>query len=350
MKMVLSYFRLKVRFVAKRIGDSVIKFTNPVYISSFASVVGKLEGEGPLGKGFDMVFEDELVGQDSFEQAESRLQQLSAQKAIEKGGKTAQDISAVFAGDLLNQCVGSSYGLRDMNIPFAGLYGACSTMALSLCVAAMFVDSGAGDNALAVTSSHFCSAERQFRFPLEYGGQRPQSAQWTVTGSGSAVVSNTKSNIKIEQIVLGRIVDLGVTDMNNMGAAMAPAAADTIKRFFDDTNTSPSDYDAVFTGDLGSVGSKLLSRLLYKEGVDLNNHNDCGLMIYDLKAQDVHAGGSGCGCSASVLCSNILNRVNEGELKNILFCATGALMSPTTSMQGETIPSIAHLVNIRHCE
>ncbi len=335
--------------MAKRIGNSVINLTNPVYISSFASVVGKLEGEGPLGQGFDMVFEDELVGQDSFEKAESRLQQLSAQTALKKGGKSPQDIDAVFAGDLLNQCVGSSYGLRDINIPFAGLYGACSTMALSLAMAAMFVDSGAGQNALAVTSSHFCSAERQFRFPLEYGGQRPQSAQWTVTGSGAAVVSNMNSNIKIEQIVLGRIVDLGVNDMNNMGAAMAPAAADTIKRFFEDTGTSPDDYDAVFTGDLGSVGSKLLCRLLYKDGINLNNHNDCGLMIYDLKKQDVHSGGSGCGCSASVLCSDILRRVNAGELKNILFCATGALMSPTTSMQGETIPSIAHLVNIKYC-
>ncbi len=332
-----------------RKGKTVI-LNQPVYIRSYASVVGKLEGEGPLGDGFDMVFGDETLEEPSFEKAESRLQQLSVKTALEKGGLTPEQADIVLAGDLLNQCVGSSYGLRDFGIPFAGLYGACSTMALSLCLGSVLVASGAAQTAVAVTSSHFCSAERQFRFPLEYGGQRPQSAQWTVTGSGAAVIDNKKSNIGIQSVRFGKIVDMGVTDMNNMGAAMAPAAADTILGYLEDTGAAPEDFDLILTGDLGFVGSELLIKVAKSEGIDLSQkHNDCGKMIFYKEKQDVHSGGSGCGCSASVLCSEIFKKIEGGELGRVLFCATGALMSPTVSFQGESIPGIAHAVEFRSC-
>lgn len=331
----------------KKVGSQTLMIENDVCISSYAAVVGSKEGEGPLSNEFDKVYNDELVGEDSFEKAESRLQTTAVQTAIQKSGISEDQIDYLFAGDLLNQCIGSAYGLRDFSIPFLGLYGACSTMALSLALASLFVDSGAAKNTIAVTSSHFCSAERQFRFPLEYGGQRTPTAQWTVTGSGAALVSSGKNGPAIKAITFGKINDLGVKDINNMGAAMAPAAADTIKAFLVDTNTSPKDYDLILTGDLGKVGSELLHELLAKDNIDIiPNHNDCGLMIFDIEGQDVHAGGSGCGCSASVLCSKILNEFKNGKYKNILFCATGALMSPTSTLQGESIPSIAHLVNI----
>lgn len=331
-----------------RKGKTVI-LNESVYIRSYASVVGKLEGEGPLGDGFDMVFGDETLEEPSFEKAESRLQQLSVKTALEKGGLTPEQADIVLAGDLLNQCVGSSYGLRDFGIPFAGLYGACSTMALSLCLGSVLVASGAAQTAVAVTSSHFCSAERQFRFPLEYGGQRPQSAQWTVTGSGAAVIDNKKSNIEIHSVRFGKIVDMGVTDMNNMGAAMAPAAADTILGYLEDSGASPEDFDLILTGDLGFVGSELLIKVAKNEGIDLSQkHNDCGKMIFYKEKQDVHSGGSGCGCSASVLCSEIFKKLESGELGRVLFCATGALMSPTVSFQGESIPGIAHAVEFRY--
>ena len=332
--------------MAERKGNATISMSRDVYIGSFASAVGPKEKQGPLGQWFDRAYDDEMLGEDSFEKAESRLQQTAVKTALRKAGISEQDIDIIYAGDLLNQCIGSAYGLRELNIPFVGLYGACSTMALGLINAAIAVDSGAAERAVAVTSSHFCSSERQFRFPLEYGGQRPPTAQWTVTGSGAVLLSRTLKGVRVRDVTVGKIIDLGITDMNNMGAAMAPAAADTIMNYLSDSGTSPEDYDLILTGDLGFAGSDLMLQLMQNEGITLPNHNDCGMMIFDRKRQDVHSGGSGCGCSASVLCSVILGRMRKGELKNILFCATGALMSPTACMQGESIPSIAHLVHL----
>jgi stage V sporulation protein AD len=292
------------------------------------------------------VFTDTTLGEKTWEKAESLLQREAATRAIHKAGLSPSQIQNLFAGYLLNQCTASTFGLRELGIPLYGQFGACSTMAQTLSMASIFVDSGAADLCCAVTSSHFCTAERQFRFPLEYGGQRTPTAQWTVTGAGSAVVGMGKG-VHIAAVLAGRQMDLGVTDTNNMGAAMAPAAADTIFRFLQDTHTTPSDYDLIMTGDLGAVGSEMLHTLLKKQGVTLGNtHNDGGLMIYDREQQDVHAGGSGCGCSAAVLCSHVLQQMETGKWKDVLFVGTGALMSPTTSQQGESIPGIAHLVHL----
>ena len=329
-------------------GKTIVLNSKPSVLS-YASIVGKKEGEGPLAAEFDMCVQDTTLGEESYEKAESKLQQIAIDTSLNKAGLKYSDIDCIFAGDLLNQCISSSFGLRGTDMPFVGLYGACSTMALSLLNAAIFIESGAADKTISVTSSHFCSAERQYRFPLEYGSQRTPTAQWTVTGSGAVVLCRETQKAYIDKITVGTVQDLGVTDANNMGAAMAPAAADTIKRFFKDTSSSPTDYDQIFTGDLGLVGSELLYEILEKHNIDIKRqHKDCGLMIFDLESQDTHAGGSGCGCSASVLCSHILKRVESGEYKNILFCATGALLSPTSTQQGESIPGIAHLVNIRH--
>ncbi|MBQ0083562.1 MAG: stage V sporulation protein AD [Clostridiales bacterium] len=328
-----------------RINRGTIKLENLPRVVSYASVAGKKESEGPLGKSFDIVSKDSLFDEKSFERAEAKMQQLSLACALNKAKLNYDDIDMIFAGDLLNQCISSSFGIRKTEIPFVGLYGACSTMALSLCLAALAVDSGAAEMTAAVTSSHFCSAERQYRFPLDYGCQRPQTAQWTVTGSG-AVILGKNGRAAVDKICFGQVTDLGIKDANNMGAAMAPAAACVIERFLNDTKTKPTDYDAIFTGDLGFTGTKLLYAVLEKDGIDIKNvHNDCGMMIFDREKQDVHSGGSGCGCSASVLTSYILKKVESGEYKNILFCATGALLSPTSTMQGESIPCIAHIVN-----
>lgn len=332
--------------MSKRQGKRTTVLENDVYIGTFAAAVGPKESDGPLSRYFDKSFSDEMLGQSSFEKAESKLQQIAVQTALQKADVSQTDIDMIFAGDLLNQCIGSAYGLRELQIPFVGLYGACSTMALSLIMASMAVESGSADKAIAVTSSHFCSSERQFRFPLEYGGQRPPTAQWTVTGSGAVMLSRSLKGVKVKSFTVGKIVDLDVTDMNNMGAAMAPAAADTISAFLADTGTKPEEYDLILTGDLGFTGSDLMLQLLKKQNIILPNHNDCGMMIFDRKRQDVHCGGSGCGCSASVLCSYVLQKMTAGELKNVLFCATGALMSPTACMQGESIPSIAHLLHL----
>lgn len=334
--------------MAKRIGKYTIQMEHMPSIDSFAAVCGKKESEGPLAKYFDHIFTDTTLGESSWEKAESKLQSKAVELSLSKVGLKSDDIDFVFAGDLLNQCISSTFGLRNLNVQFLGQYGACSTMAQTLILASIMVETGIAKKCIAVTSSHFCSAERQFRFPLEYGGQRTPTAQWTVTGSGAVVVGNTGQSPFIAAVTVGKIVDLGIKDANNMGAAMAPAAADTIKNFLNDTSTSPDEYDLILTGDLGEVGSKLLIELLQKENIDITKqHDDCGLMIYKLKEQDVHAGGSGCGCSASVLCSAILKRLKQGELKNVLFVATGALMSPTSSQQGESIPSIAHLVQLK---
>lgn len=320
---------------------------NPPTIRSFASTAGKKEGDGPLGKYFDEVSEDAYFGQKTWEQGESELLKRTVLWAISKAGLVPDDIDYMFAGDLLNQCITSTYGLRDINIPLLGIYGACSTMSEGLLLASLVTDSGIGGNVIAATSSHFCTAERQFRFPLSYGSVRTPTAQWTCTASGAAVVSAKASAPFVRAVTIGKIVDLGVTDANNMGAAMAPAAAYVIKTFLQDTAMEPRDFDAIITGDLGTVGSKLLIELLRGDGIDISGcHRDCGVMMFDIEDQDVHAGGSGCGCSASVLCGYFLPKVKSGEIKNILFCATGALMSTTASQQGESIPSISHAVYI----
>ena len=332
----------------KRIGKRTIIFENKPRIISYGSVVGKKEHEGPLSNEFDAYTTDSFFGEMSFEKAESKLQKTAVQTALDKAGLTPDDIDNIFAGDLLNQCIGSSFGLRSFGIPFIGLYGACSTMALSAGLAAVFIDSGAAKKTVSVTSSHFCSAERQYRFPLNYGSQRTPTAQWTVTGSGALILGKDGGDIYISSVTFGEIEDLNIKDANNMGAAMAPAAAGTLLNFFKDTETKPDDYDIIFTGDLGYVGTNLLYELLEREGIDIRcRHSDCGTMIFDREKQDVHAGGSGCGCSASVLCSYIMHRLEKGDFGNILFMSTGALMSPTSSFQGESIPGIAHLLNIK---
>lgn len=330
----------------KRIGQSTLEFDAPPTILSHAAIGGKKEAAGPLGADFDQTFEDTSLNMESWEKAEAQLQKEAVTLAIEKSGMTAQQMDMIFAGDLLNQCISSTFGLLDFQIPFLGQYGACSTMAQTLLMASIMVDSGAAERAVAVTSSHFCSAERQFRTPLEYGSQRTPTAQWTATASGSVVVGKG-GKVKIRHGLAGRVVDLGVKDPANMGAAMAPAAADSIYRYLQDTGTAPEEYDGIFTGDLGAVGSTLLYQSLEDNGVNIQKvHNDCGLMLYDRESQDVHAGGSGCGCSASVLCGHLLRRMEKGELKNILFCATGALMSPTSQQQGEAIPGVCHILHL----
>ena len=329
--------------------NGTIFFETKPRIASFASVVGKKESEGPLKEDFDRVILDSYVGQDTFEQGESELMRTAIDIALKKADLKPTDIGLAFCGDLLNQCVASSFAVRGTPIPYAGVYGACSTMALGLILSAISVEGGVAKRALCAASSHYCTAERQYRLPLEYGSQRPPTAQWTVTGSGACVVGSDAHGETpyISAAQIGMINDMAVTDQNNMGAAMAPAAADTIYRYLSSTGTEPYDHDAVFTGDLGRVGSRLLRDLLLEKGVDLGTrHRDCGMMIFG-EDQDVHAGGSGCGCCASVLCGHILRGMSAGRLKNILFIATGALLSPTTVMQKQTIPSIAHLVNIR---
>lgn len=330
----------------------VIFFENPPSIVGFAAVAGDMEASGPLKGKFDKVFEGDMDGEKSFEKAESKMQLCAAKKAIEKAKLKFHDIDIAFAGDLLNQCIGTNYGLRELGIPFAGVYGACSTMAESISLSSVFVASGLIDRAIAVTSSHFCASERQFRFPLEYGGQRPLTAQWTATAAGAVVLSGKlKGNIKVRAICIGKIVDYQIKDMNNMGAAMAPAAVNTLVNFFKHTGTAPQDYDMILTGDLGQVGSAILSEIMDREGYPLKGkHSDCGLLLFDRERQDVHSGGSGCGCSAAVLCADVLDRLNSGKLKNVLFIATGALMSPTANQQGESIPGVAHLVFLEGSE
>lgn len=334
--------------MSNRLGKQTVFFKQPPSIISSATIVGKKEGEGPLSESFDKIEDDSYVGQSSFEKAESLFLTNTINAALSKASLSSEQIDVVLAGDLLNQCVGTAYGLRDLAIPFIGLYGACSTMAESLMVAAMLVDGGFATTAIAATGSHFCSAERQFRLPLEYGGQRPPSAQWTVTGSGAAIVGEG-SPIKITYATIGKIVDMGIKDIANMGAAMAPAFVDTIKTHFEDLQRSPKDYDLILSGDLGHIGRALAVDLLKADGIDISeNYNDCGCMIFDKERQDVHSGGSGCGCAASVFCGHILNELRLGNLKRVLFAATGALMSPTTTYQGESIPSISHAVVIEN--
>jgi stage V sporulation protein AD len=333
--------------MATRVSQSTIRLDKPPAILEHVSIVGKKEGDGPLGQEFDVVNEDTTFGEKTWEKAESRLQSNAVNMLLDKSRTATSDVDIIFAGDLLNQCIGSTYGLRQLDIPFLGLFGACSTMAESLISASLFVEGGLASKAVAVTSSHFCTAERQFRYPLEYGGVRTPTSQWTVTGSGAVLVGCDETKPKIRTVTVGKIVDLGITDANNMGAAMAPAACSTIKTYFHDTRERIENFDAIITGDLGKVGSRLLCELLERDGIDIRDkHLDCGCLIYDFDQQDVHAGGSGCGCCASVLCAHFLPKLERGELKRILFCATGALMSPTIVQQGESIPGICHLAEL----
>lgn len=327
--------------------DRIISMAAPPAVVSFAAVAGSKEGQGPMGHCFDRVEEDPYFGEQTWEKAESALQSLTLSLALSKGGISVQELGCVAAGDLINQCTGSAFAMRDINVPFLGLYGACSTMAESLLTMGMAVGGGFVTCGAAVTSSHFSTAERQFRFPLSYGGVRPPAAQRTCTASGAVVLSAKGEGVHLVGGCIGRIVDLGVTDANNMGAAMAPAAADTIARYLRATGTSPEMYDCIVTGDLGDVGSPLLLELLQKEGLDIAaRHRDCGSLMFDNETQDTHAGGSGCGCSASLLCGYFLPKLKSGEFKRILFGATGALLSPTSSQQGESIPGICHLVEL----
>ena len=331
----------------QRITGRTIKMDCPPSIRGFSSTVGSKEGEGPMRECFDVIEQDSYFGQDTWEKAESEMQKQTVTRAIDNAGLKPQDIDFMFAGDLINQCIGTTFGIRDLNIPFLGIYGACSTMAEGLLLASLLVDGKAGNNIVASTSSHFSTAERQFRFPLSYGGQRTPTAQWTCTASGAVVVSAQNQSPYIQGVTVGKIVDMGITDANNMGAAMAPAASDTIKTYLQDTGRKPSDFDYIVTGDLGTVGSELLLKLLKMDGIDISaNHKDCGAMMFDPESQDTHSGGSGCGCSASILCGYFLKELQKGAVKNILFAATGALMSPTACQQGESIPSISHLIHI----
>lgn len=330
----------------RRVGRGCLAFDRPPSLLGRAAVGGKREAQGPLGADFDKTFGDTSLGMDTWEQAEAQLQKEAVALALARAGLEPEDLDLIFAGDLLNQCISSTFGVMGYQVPFLGQYGACSTMAQALLLAALAVESGAARQAAAVTSSHFCSAERQFRLPLEYGGQRSPTAQWTATAAGCAVVG-LGGRVKVRGGLVGKIVDLGVKDPANMGAAMAPAAADSIARYLRDTDTAPGDYDGIFTGDLGAVGTALLYQLLAEEGVHLQRvHDDCGLLLYDRQRQDVHAGGSGCGCSAAVLCGHLLKRMEQGELGDILFCATGALMSPTSQQQGQSIPGVCHVVHL----
>lgn len=331
----------------QRLGKQTVVFGEPPIILETAAIVGEKEGQGPLAECFDDILTDDQWGEKSWEKAESKLQRETALLALKKAKLTTDDINYVLAGDLLNQCVGAHYGLRDLKIPFLGVYGACSTMTESMSIGAMLVGGGFADYAMCVTSSHFCSAEKQYRFPLEYGGQRTPSAQWTVTGAGAAVLAKNGNGPKITHITTGKIIDMGINDANNMGAAMAPAAIDTLSQHFSDTGFRPEDYDLILTGDLGVVGSDIFCELMQGEGYDVTElHNDCGKMIFDIDEQDVHAGGSGCGCCASVFCGHILKELKNGVYDKILVMATGALMNPSSLQQGETIPSIAHAVTI----
>ena len=326
---------------------STIKFNNGVYINGFFSSVGKIEGEGPLGKYFDAVSEDALFGAKSWEQAENNLIKTTVSGAMTKAAVTPDEVDLLFAGDLLNQCTGSSFGLKYFDIPFFGLYGACSTFVESTALAAAMINAGYAKRVVAAASSHFCSSEKQYRFPLEYGGVRTPTSQWTVTGSGAVVLSDKGTGLKVTSMTVGKMVDMGVCDANTMGAAMAPAAADTIYRHFEETGKTPADYDCIVTGDLAAVGSELLIDLLSRKGLDISQkHMDTGSMIFDSQAQGTNAGGSGCGCVASVFCSYFVPKLAKKEIKKILVVATGALMSTTTAQLGEPIIGIAHGITV----
>ena len=332
-------------------GAQSLIFSKAPYIISAASVAGSKESEGPLGKKFDMVNEtDDLFGGTTWEEAESNMQREACVLAIGKAHIKAQSIRYLFGGDLLRQGIATSMGVEALQIPMFGLYGACSTSGEALALAAMSVAAGYGEYMLAVTSSHFGSAEKEFRFPLGYASQRPLSAHWTVTGSGAFLLGTQKSHARITGVTIGKIVDYGLKDSQNMGACMAPAAMDTITQNFKDMGRDAEDYDRIITGDLGYVGQSILFNLVKKEGYDIRKkHMDCGMTIFDQETQDTHAGGSGCGCAAVTLASFILPKIEKGEWKRILFVPTGALMSTVSYNEGSSVPGIAHGIVIEHC-
>ncbi|MBQ8143880.1 MAG: stage V sporulation protein AD [Butyricicoccus sp.] len=329
----------------QKIGRRTLAFENMPRIRGHAAIVGRKEGAGPLGKSFDLVAADTHFGQNTWELAEAEMQKQTIALAVQKSDLQLRDLDLLMAGDLLNQCIGSSIASVASGVPFAGLYGACSTMAEGLALGACMIEGGAAERLCAAASSHFCSAERQYRYPLAYGGQRTPTAQWTATAAGAAVLDREGDYpVRITHAILGRMVEMGVTDANNMGAAMAPAAFDTLSALLQDLNAQPADFDRILTGDLGNVGGDLLVDLFQRKHIDITpSYGDCGSMLYREK-QDVHAGGSGCGCSAAVLCGDILRRMAKGEIGRIIFAGTGALMSPTSVQQGQPIAGVCHAV------
>lgn len=343
----------------QKLGRASIRLQEPVYILSSGSVVGTKEGQGPLGLLFDTVGEDDMFGCETWEDAESSLQKDAVYLALTKAGLTQDQISFLFAGDLLGQSIATSFGISVYQIPLLGVYGACSTCGESLTLGAMAIAGGYADRVVCVTSSHFASAEKEFRFPLEYGNQRPLSATWTVTGSGAFVLGNESAaramrdeglgekklrpRAKITGMTVGRITDYGLKDSMNMGACMAPAAADSLEQHFVDFGCQPEAYDKIITGDLGKVGQRVLIDLLREKNYDISTqHMDCGIEIFDARSQDTHAGGSGCGCSAVTLAAYILKQLEEHSWKKVLFMPTGALLSKTSFNEGKSVPGIAH--------
>ncbi|MBO5179179.1 MAG: stage V sporulation protein AD [Clostridia bacterium] len=331
----------------KRLGTQTIKLSSPPSIISAYSIVGPKEGEGPLGKYFDTIIEDEFWGEQTWEKSETKIARECVANCISKVKLSYDDVNYILAGDLINQCTPSAFGNRDTNIPFLGLFGACSTFVEGISIGSMLIDGGFADNLVCATSSHFCSAEKQFRFPLELGNQRPPSSQWTVTGSGSVMLSSNGTGPYITTVTTGKMVDMGIKDANNMGAAMAPAAADTMYMHFKETGRAPSYYDLILTGDLGYIGKSIVVDLMESRGYNIrSNYNDCGILIFDKEKQDTHSGGSGCACCATTFCGYIYNQLQAKKLKRVLLIATGALMSPTTAQQKESIPGIAHAISI----
>ena len=330
----------------KKLGKQTIKFDTPPTITDCSSIVGPKEANGPLSKYFDKTLEDEFWGEKTWEKAESKIIKENVNMLISKSGISSNEIDCVFAGDLLNQCISSSFGLRDENIPFFGVFGACSTFVESMSLGAIAVE-GFANNVLCATSSHFCSAEKQFRFPLELGNQRPPTSQWTVTGSGAAILSKNGNGPYITHITPGKIVDMGIKDANNMGAAMAPAFCDTLITHFLDTGRNPSYYDAIISGDLGHIGKEIAIDMAKSKGYNIkSNYNDCGVLIFDKESQDTHSGGSGCACCGSVFSGYFFRQLKQKKVKKIILIATGALMNSTSSQQGESIPGIAHAISI----
>lgn len=331
----------------KRLGQQTVALSNPPSVISWANIGGKMEGDGPLAEYFDEISQDSFFGEKTWEKAEATMQKRVLLRALKAAGLLPRDLDYVLAGDLLNQCIGSSFAMRGMGTPFYGLYGACSTMGESLSLAAMLIDGGFARRAAALTSSHYCTAERQYRMPVPYGSQRSPTAQWTATASGCTILAAEGPGPYITHVTCGKIIDKGVTDVSNMGAAMAPAAYDTLSAFFRDTGTGPKDYDLVITGDLGELGHSIVRGFFDMDGVEMGeNFQDCGLLLYDREKQDMHAGASGCGCSAAVLNGYLLSGFRQGKWKRIVFAPTGALLSPVSSGQGESIPGVCHAVCI----
>lgn len=331
----------------KKIGNQTYKLDNPVTIKETSSIVGKKEADGPLAKYFDVCLEDEFYGEKTWEKAEAKMIKTAVSNVIRKANLSVSDIDYLLAGDLLNQCISSSFGIRDFEIPYLGIFGACSTFVEGLAIGSMLLDGGAGSHAIAATSSHFCSAEKQFRFPLELGNQRPQTSQWTVTGGAAAVLAKNGTGPYITNITIGKIVDRGIKDANNMGSAMAPAAISTILTHLKDTGRKPSYYDAIITGDLGHIGKEIVLEICKSEGYQLSSvYNDCGVLMFDKEKQDTHSGGSGCACCGTVFSGYFYNQLKSKKIKKMLLIATGALMNATSSQQGESVPGIAHAVSI----